>query len=88
MYRRKILTGSPDPTHANGTDKPCNDFISAMILTDLMVDHVMVEDIRFVKEEVRAVAAISNCIGFGRRVLSVCVRVMIKKSERHCHKPS
>ena len=65
-----------------------NDFISAIILTDLMVDHVMVEDIRFVKEEVRVVAAISNCIGFGCRVLSVRVRVMIKKSERHCHKPS
>ena len=25
VYRRKTLTGSPDPTHANGTDKPCND---------------------------------------------------------------
>ena len=24
MYRRKTLTGSPDPTHANCTDKPCN----------------------------------------------------------------
>ena len=24
MYRHKTLTGSPDPTHANGTDKPCN----------------------------------------------------------------
>ena len=24
VYRRKTLTGSPDPTHANGTDKPCN----------------------------------------------------------------
>ena len=23
MYRRKTLTGSPDPTHANSTDKPC-----------------------------------------------------------------
>ena len=23
VYRRKTLTGSPDPTHANGTDKPC-----------------------------------------------------------------
>ena len=22
-YRRKTLTGSPDPTHANGTNKPC-----------------------------------------------------------------
>ena len=59
-----------------------NDFISAMILTDVMVDHVIVEDIKFVKEEVRAVAVISNCIGFGRRVLSVCVRAMIKKKAR------
>ena len=24
VYRRKTLTGSPDPTHANGTDKPCS----------------------------------------------------------------
>ena len=23
VYRCKTLTGSPDPTHANGTDKPC-----------------------------------------------------------------
>ena len=23
VYRHKTLTGSPDPTHANGTDKPC-----------------------------------------------------------------
>ena len=23
VYRRKSLTGSPDPTHANGMDKPC-----------------------------------------------------------------
>ena len=23
VYRRKTLTGSPDPTHTNGTDKPC-----------------------------------------------------------------
>ena len=32
VYRRKTLTGSPDPTHANGTDKPCmkNDYICSM----------------------------------------------------------
>ena len=64
------------------------DFISVMILTDLMVDHVMEDNIRFVKEEVKAVAVISNCIGFGHQVLSVRVKAMIKKSERHCHKPS
>ena len=23
VYRCKTLTGLPDPTHANGTDKPC-----------------------------------------------------------------
>ena len=23
VYRHKTLTGSTDPTHANGTDKPC-----------------------------------------------------------------
>ena len=23
VYRRETLTGSPDPTHANGMDKPC-----------------------------------------------------------------
>ena len=23
VYRCKTLTGSPDPTHANGMDKPC-----------------------------------------------------------------
>ena len=28
VYRRKTLTGSPDPTHANGMDKPCNVNIS------------------------------------------------------------
>ena len=25
VYRHKTLTGSPDPTHANGMDKPCNE---------------------------------------------------------------
>ena len=59
-----------------------NDFVSSMILTDMMVDHVIVEDIKFVKEEVRAVAVISNCIGFSRRVFSVRVRAMIKKKAR------
>ena len=24
VYRHKTLTGSPDPTHGNGTDKPCS----------------------------------------------------------------
>ena len=25
VYRRKTLTGSPDPTHANGMNKPCTE---------------------------------------------------------------
>ena len=25
VYRCKTLTGSPDPMHANGTDKPCKE---------------------------------------------------------------
>ena len=27
VYRCKTLTGSPDPTHANGTNKPCICFV-------------------------------------------------------------
>ena len=32
VYRRKTLTGSPDPTHANGTDKPCILFTGGVCL--------------------------------------------------------
>ena len=36
VYRRKTLTGSPDPTHANGTDKPCKD---AFLITKYPREH-------------------------------------------------
>ena len=31
VYRRKTLTGSPDPTHAIGTDKPCKGLYPPML---------------------------------------------------------
>ena len=31
VYRRKTLTGSPDPTHANGTNKPCTYVVDALV---------------------------------------------------------
>ena len=37
MYRRKTLTGSPDPTHANGTDKPCTGKVDRDVLAELLV---------------------------------------------------
>ena len=51
----------------------------AMILSALLTDHIMYQDIMFVKEEVCAVAAISNCVGFGWGVLTECIREMVKK---------
>ena len=41
-----------------------------MVLSDHIVDHVIEDDIRYVKEEVKAVATITNCMGFGRSVLT------------------
>ena len=54
-------------------------FAEAMILSAILTDLIMYEDIRFVKEEVHAVAAISNCMGFGWGVLNECIREMVKK---------
>ena len=34
VYRSKTLTGSPDPTHAIGTDKPCRTATISMELTE------------------------------------------------------
>ena len=34
VYRRKTLTGSPDPTHTNGMDKPCkNSWLKSLLLS-------------------------------------------------------
>ena len=39
VYRRKTLTGSPDPTHANGTNKPCIPLRSEDINIDWNCSH-------------------------------------------------
>ena len=49
-----------------------------MILSDALVDHIMEDDIRYVKEEVKAVASITNCMGFGRSVLTDRIMYMVK----------
>ena len=64
------------------SEKHTQNFIKCMILMDLLVDHVIEDDIRFVKEEVKAVATITNCMGFGRGVLSDRVRYMVKRKSR------
>ena len=63
-------------------EKHVQKFIRCMILTDLLIDHVIEDDIRFVKEEVKAVATITNCMGFGRGVLSDRVKYMVKRKCR------
>ena len=57
-------------------------FIKCMILSDALVDHVMEDDIRYVKEEVKAVASITNCMGFGRSVLTDRIMYMVKRKAR------
>ena len=51
-------------------------------LSDLMVDHIIEQHIKYVKEEVKAIVVITNCMGFGRRVLTGRVIYMIKKKAR------
>ena len=53
-------------------------FIKCMVLSDHIVDHVIEDDIRYVKEEVKAVSSITNCMGFGRSVLTGRVMYMVK----------
>ena len=57
--RRKTLTGSPDPTHANGTNKPCNpmtshfhndhsdEFKLVTVLEHVTNEYLSVADLRF-----------------------------------------
>ena len=47
-----------------------------------LVDHVIEDDIRYVKEEVKAVASITNCMGFGRSVLTDRIMYMVKQKAR------
>ena len=60
-------------------EKHIKNFIKCMVLSDLMVDHVIEQDIKYVKEEVIAIVVITNCMGFGRGVLTGQVIYMIKK---------
>ena len=62
--------------------KHIKNFIKCMILNDLLVDHVIEDDIKYVKEEVKAVASITNCMGFGRGVLTGRVMYMVKRKAR------
>ena len=57
-------------------------FIKCMILSDALVDHVMKDDIRYAKEEVKAVVSITNCMGFGRSVLTDRIMYMVKRKAR------
>ena len=57
-------------------------FVKCMILSDTLVDHVMEDDIRYVKEEVKAVVSITNCMGFGRSVLTDRIMYMVKRKAR------
>ena len=34
VYRRKTLTRSPDPMHANGTNKPCKEYVKKLTQED------------------------------------------------------
>ena len=57
-------------------------FIKCMILSDALVDHVIQDDITYVKEEVKAVVSITNCMGFGRSVLTDRIMYMVKRKAR------
>ena len=46
-------------------------FIKCMVLSHHIVDHIIEDDIRYVKEEVKAVASITNCMGFRTGVYSL-----------------
>ena len=63
-------------------EKHIKNFIKCMVLSDLMVDHVIEQHIKYVKEEVKAIVVITNCMGFGRGVLTGQVIYMIKKKAR------
>ena len=41
VYRHKTLTGSPDPTHANGMDKPCTDLKLTKQKCNFLKAHVL-----------------------------------------------
>ena len=71
------IEGTPD-MYEHLFKSHIKNFIKCMILSDALVDHVMEDDIRYVKEEVKAVVSITNCMGFGRSVLTDRIMYMVK----------
>ena len=75
------IEGTPD-MYEHLFKSHIKNFIKCMILSDALVDHVMEDDIRYVKEEVKAVTSITNCMGFGRSVLTDRIMYMVKRKAR------
>ena len=75
------IKGTPD-MYEHLFKRHIKNFVKCMILSDALVDHVMEDDIRYVKEEVKAVASITNCMGFARSVLTDRIMYMVKRKAR------
>ena len=74
------IEGTPD-MYEHLFKRHIKNFIKCMILSDTLVDHVMEDDIRYVKE-VKVVASITNCMGFCRSVLTGRIMYMVKRKAR------
>ena len=61
VYRCKTLTGSPDPTHANGTDKPC--IIGGEIQPVGSVHRKEKHGAKLKKPETKVSTGLGNCKG-------------------------
>ena len=75
------IEGTPD-MYEHLFKRHIKNFIKCMILSNALADHIMEDDIRYVKEEVKAVASITNCMGFGRSVLTDRIMYMVKRKAR------
>ena len=75
--KKMEIEGTPD-MYEHLFKHHIKNFIKCMILSDALVDHIIEDDIRYVKEEVKAVASITNCMGFGRSVLTDRIMYMVK----------
>ena len=78
----KIKVESVVDLYEHLLEKHIKNFIKCMVLSNLMVDNVIEQDIKYVKEEVKAIVLITNCMAFGRGVLTGWVIYMIKKKAR------
>ena len=75
----EIKVGSVVDLYEHLFKKHIKNFIKCLVLSDLMVDHVIEQHIKYVKEEVKVIVVITICIRFGRGVLTGRVIYMIKK---------